>query len=320
MNILGLGYTQHECSAALVVDGTLRTAIARERVSRIKRDGSAWGSARLDLGSAIHYCLEANKIRLDDIDLIVYHDYFHRSAADFRSRLADEGGLDLFALPSIALPHHFAHACCSFYLSPFDQAAIFVTDGAGGKAEGIASNCSGPEAESIANGSTLIQNIDQDTGQTASEYESFYHFNAGQWKCLRKTIGKSNGVGAVYSRASLLLFGDDLDCGKTMGLSSYVPPASQSMFLTKAGPQEMPFFRGQLPTVLQDLEKRIEGIMAVNPGPEKYDATELQFYAASLQKETEDALVEYAQWLQKTTGSKNLLDYPARSAKGRPRP
>ena len=55
MNILGLGYTQHECSAALVVDGELRTAIARERVSRIKRDGSAWGSARLDLGSAIDY-------------------------------------------------------------------------------------------------------------------------------------------------------------------------------------------------------------------------------------------------------------------------
>lgn len=87
MNILGLGYTQHECSAALVVDGELRTAIARERVSRIKRDGSAWGSARLDLGSDIDYCLQANNLMLDNINLIVYNDYYHRSAEDFRSRL-----------------------------------------------------------------------------------------------------------------------------------------------------------------------------------------------------------------------------------------
>lgn len=306
MNILGLGYTQHECSAALVVDGELRTAIARERVSRIKRDGSAWGSARLDLGSAIDYCLQANNLTLDNINLIVYNDYYHRSAEDFRSRLAKEGGLDFFSIPSIALPHHFAHACCSFHLSPFAEAAVFVTDGSGGKAELIASNCSGPEAESIANGSTVIQNIDQEMVETSAEYESFYHFNAGQWKCLRKTVGKTNGIGAVYSRASQLLFGDPLDCGKTMGLSSYVPPASESMFLSKVGPEEMPFFRGNLPLALQDLEKKIEDIMAANPGPSKYEKPELQFYAASLQKETEDALVEYAQWLQKTTGSKNL--------------
>ena len=241
-----------------------------------------------------------------DINLIVYNDYFHRSAEEFRSRLAEEGGLDVFSIPSIALPHHFAHACCSFHLSPFDEAAVFVTDGAGGNAERIASNCSGPEAEAIAKGYTIVQNIDSEMVDTASEYESFYHFNGGQWDCLRKTVGKSNGVGAVYSRASKLLFGDNLDCGKIMGLSSYVPPAAESLFLTKAGPEEMPFFRGNLPLQLQDLEKRIEAIIDANPNPSRYNEVELQFYAASLQKETEEALVEYARWLQKKTRSKNL--------------
>ena len=119
MNILGLGFTQHECSAALVIDGELRSAIARERVSRIKRDGSAWGSARLDLRSAIDYCLQACQLQLSDVDLFVYHHYFHKSLEEFKALIAAEGGLDFFAIPSIALPHHFAHACCAFYLSPF---------------------------------------------------------------------------------------------------------------------------------------------------------------------------------------------------------
>lgn len=306
MKILGLGYTQHECSAALVIDGVLRTAIARERVSRIKRDGSAWGSARLDLSSAINYCLQANNCRLDAIDLIVYNDYFHRSAEELRALLAGEGSLDVFSVPSIALPHHFAHACCSFYLSPFEEAAVFITDGAGGTAELIAKNCSGPEAESIAAGATMIQHIDEKVADKSSEYESFYHFHAGEWNILRKTIGKSHGIGAVYSRASLMLFGDDLDCGKTMGLSSYATPAAESMFLAKAGPEAIPFFRGDLPPALQNLEREIGRIMAANPNASKYEEAELQFYAATLQKETEDALIEYARWLQAKTGAKNL--------------
>ncbi|MFN9629213.1 MAG: carbamoyltransferase C-terminal domain-containing protein [Cyanobacteriota bacterium] len=306
MNILGLGYTQHECSAALVIDGILRTAIARERVSRIKRDGSAWGAAHLNMSSAITYCLNANGLELTDINLVVYNDYFHRSAEDFRQQLADAGGLDVLSLPSMPLPHHFAHACCSFYLSPFQEAAVFVTDGAGGAAELIARNCRGPEAESIAQGITIIQNIDIEPTERASEYESFYHVDADQWQSLRKTVGRSDGIGAVYGRASRLLFGDDLDCGKTMGLSSYATPAKEAMFLSKAGPRDMPFFRSDQPRDLQELEERIEHIVTTVRDASKYDNPELQVYAASLQKETEDALVDYARWLQTTTGSKHL--------------
>lgn len=306
MKVLGLGYTQHECSAALVTDGKLCAAIARERVSRIKRDGSAWGSARLDLSSAIEYCLQANGIKLEEIDLVVYNDYFHRSKSDFKKLLDAEGGMDVLALPSIALPHHFAHACCSFYLSPFDEAAIFVTDGAGGTTELITVNCSGPEVESIAGGLTTIQNIDLTAGAKSSEYESFYQFKAGQWHTLRKVVGTSNGIGGAYSRASTFLFGDELDSGKTMGLSSYGTPVTTSMFLMKAGPSHLPFYRGQIPAALQELEREIAAIMTDKQDPTKYDEPKLQHYAASLQKEAEDALIDYTRWLRATTNSPNL--------------
>jgi carbamoyltransferase len=306
MKILGLGFTQHECSAALVNDGELRSAIARERVSRIKRDGSAWGAARLDLRSAIDYCLQACDLQLGDVDLVVYHHYFHKSADAIRSLIAEEGGLDFFSIPSIALPHHFAHACCAFHLSPFLEAAVLVADGAGGPAEGIAEHCTGPEAEAIANGLTIIQNIDPEKSDTASEYESFYAFRGGQWQAIRKTVGLSNGIGAVYSRASKLLFDDGLDSGKTMGLSSYATPGTEAIFLAKSGPDDMPFFHGAMGPQLQALEAKIKAMTRSIEGVEKYEKAELQHYAACLQQETEDALIEYAQWLQKTTGLTNL--------------
>lgn len=260
----------------------------------------------MDLGSAIEYCLYSNNLELSDIDLVVYHSYFHLSADELQNQLLAEGGLDFFSIPSIALPHHFAHACCTFYLSPFEEAAIFVTDGAGGPPDLIVRNCSGPEAEAIAQGLTIIQNIDPTSSEKSCEYESFYQIRAGQWQSIRKTIGSSDGIGAVYSRASRLLFGDDLDAGKTMGLSSYATPSAEPMFFEKAGPKDMPFFYGNLSLEGQALENRIEEILAVNSHPSKYEEPELTYYAASLQKETEDALIEYARWLQQKTGLKNL--------------
>jgi carbamoyltransferase len=309
MKVLGLGFTHHECSAALVIDGKLCTAIARERVTRIKRDGKSWGSGRLDLGSAIQYCLQSNDIELSDIDLVVYHHVDHISPTELQNLLATEGGLDFFSLPSIVLPHHFAHACCTFYLSPFAEAAVLVADGAGGPPDLITRNCSGPEADAIAQGLTVIQNIDPEPSASACEYESFYSFRKGKWETLRKTIGIIDGIGAVYSRVSSLLFKDGLDSGKTMGLSSYGTPSANPLFFEKAGPEEMPFFRGSRgnpSSERQDIEKRIKEIYTVNNSPSKYEEPEVTYYAASLQKETEDVLVEYARWLQKKTGLKNL--------------
>jgi carbamoyltransferase len=46
--------------------------------------------------------------------------------------------------------------------------------------------------------------------------------------------------------------------------------------------------------------------MAEKDGASKFEAKELQYYAACLQRETEDALVDYAEWLRLSTGQSNL--------------
>lgn len=183
---------------------------------------------------------------------------------------------------------------------------MLVADGAGGPAELIAVHCRGPEAEAIASGRVAVQNIDVVPSGELSEYESFYQIRAGQWEAIRKTVGASNGIGAVYSRASRLLFDDGLDSGKTMGLSSYADPEPNPLFFVKAGPPGMPFYRGNNGANLQDLEAKIAGIIKADPAPSKYEHAALQVYASTLQKEAEDALVDYARWLQQKTGQTNL--------------
>ena len=104
MNVLGLSFSDHEASAALVMDGKLISAIARERVTRIKRDGIRWGGCRLDLSPAIQYCLDTNGLTLDDIGLIVWSHTDHLPADEVYQTLATEGGLDICSRPLLPIP------------------------------------------------------------------------------------------------------------------------------------------------------------------------------------------------------------------------
>ena len=198
MNILGLSFSDHEASAALVMDGKLVSAIARERVTRIKRDGMRWGGCRLDLSPAIQYCLEANGLTLDDIGLIVWSHTDHLPADEVYQTLASEGGLDLCTRPMLPIPHHFAHACGAYYSSPFrGEAAVLIVDGAGGPFGAMMKNCTGPEPEKIARGTVPIQNLSPFEGDGSRELESFYRFNEKGGEVLRKVIGHWCGIGAV---------------------------------------------------------------------------------------------------------------------------
>src|SRR5260221_25608 len=141
MVVLGLGFTDHEASAALVIDGELRTAIARERLTRLKKDGILFGSKRADLSIAVRYCLEANGLTAGDVDLLVWNHINHTSKVQLATILMLERGMDLSRIPWMALPHHFAHACASFYLSPFEEAAVLVADGRGGPLDGVKFRC-----------------------------------------------------------------------------------------------------------------------------------------------------------------------------------
>jgi len=67
MYILGISAYYHDSAAALVADGDILTAVQEERFSRKKHD------ARFPV-NAVEYCLKENKIRLSDVDSVVFYD------------------------------------------------------------------------------------------------------------------------------------------------------------------------------------------------------------------------------------------------------
>lgn len=305
MNILGLGFTDHEASAALVVDGALATVVARERISRLKRDGKMWGSQRLDLTPAIDYCLDANGIRLADVDLISWNHIDHVSDKDVLQTIASEGGVDLSHVPRFVLPHHFAHAVYAFYSSPFTKAAILVVDGSGGPLSGIKQRCHGPESASLKSGQTVVQNLRPDGSDEAREHESFYVFDGKRWYCLRKIAGDWGGIGAEYGSASSFLFGDPLDAGKTMGLAPYGVPDESYSFLKRCGPKDQPVFRSFHPEGRDEIEEQIRQLRRDTSG---FDYTHplTAAFAATIQAEMELALLDHALWLREVSNIPNL--------------
>ena len=306
MNILGLSFSDHEASAALVMNGKLMSAIARERVTRKKRDGIRWGGHRTDLTPAIQYCLDTNGLTLDDVGLIVWSHTDHLAPAEVYQTLAAEGALDLCSRPLLPIPHHFAHACGAYYSSPFrGEVAVLIVDGAGGPFGAMLKNCRGPEPEQVRAGSVLVQNLSPFEGDGSRELESFYRFNDKGGECLRKVIGHWCGIGAVYGHASKLIFGDYLDAGKTMGLAPYGRPYPSKIFFEEAGPQDFRTFSRSVSQERAGMESRIEK-WRQRTTTSNYKSELLTDFTASLQWETEEALLKHARWIQKRTGLKRL--------------
>jgi carbamoyltransferase len=303
--VLGLGFTDHEASAAIVVDGRLATGIARERLTRIKKDGKMWGSERLDLSPAIRYCLDAHGMTLSDVDLLVWNHIDHVSTAEVSAVLSQEGSMILSDLPLLVLPHHFAHACSAFYLSPFSEAAVLVADGSGGPLDGLKLFCDGPEPIAFERGSIILQNLRSDQSEIAREHESFYYCDGQEWQPLRKIVGHWSGIGAEFGSVSELLFGDCLHAGKTMGLAPYGKPQSRTLFLEPSGPEDMPAFKSVHSPERDALE---EELRFVRDGRGSFDYLALlpSVLAASVQFEVEKALLAHVHWLHHRTQSPNL--------------
>lgn len=307
MIVLGLGFTDHEASVAMVIDGIVRCAISRERLSRIKRDGIVWGSRTLNLSEAISYCLAASGVSIHEVDLVVWNHINHISSANLLEQLAGEGGCDFGLCPAMVLPHHFAHACCSYYLSGFKSAAILVADGSGGPLSGLYRYCNGPEPTALRFSSAPVENLAPDGSPSARELESFYLVVEGKWRVLRKVVGIGQGIGAQYASASELLFGDFLDAGKTMGLAPYGIPYGIPTFLkkTNTSQKKAQTFTANISSSREAVERRIRKFLSTT-APINYVTPLFADYAATIQSETESALAEYAAWLKRETGLQNL--------------
>ncbi len=223
MYILGINCAYHESAACLTAGGRLLAAAEEERFNRTKHGKRALvdNAGQLPL-QALSYCLEeaglgaADGIDLSPVDHIGFsllphkryqanvghrHPYPIRDGdygseageACFRDRcLAVEGALrDLgFRGRLHFLDHHACHAASSFFLSPFDQAAVLVVDGIG-------------------------------------EFNSTTLFHAGG-RHLRPvhSVAYPHSLGFLWEKLAVYLGFDEYDAAKVMGLASFGDPAA----------------------------------------------------------------------------------------------
>ena len=156
-SILGISAFYHDSAAALIKDGEIIAAAQEERFSRKKHD------PRYPFNS-INYVLSEGKIKLSDIDHIVFFEKpflkFERLLETYMA-FAPKG----FKSFSLSMPiwlreklfqkkflfeklkqhdekfkdikkikfseHHFSHAASAFFPSPFEEAVILTLDGVG---------------------------------------------------------------------------------------------------------------------------------------------------------------------------------------------
>ena len=211
MNILGLNYFYHDSTACLVENGQLTIAIEEERLTRKKHTCGF----PID---AIARCLSERELSCEDIDVIAVSvqpqlDWGKRAAfiaknfpkslpllkyevklnLDHKSTFAkwlNENWPNKDSRPRIEyVPHHMSHAAGSFYVSPFESAAILSVDGSGEWA------------------SSLLGHGD---GNTVTEYSRSYF---------------PMSLGSVYESVTQFLgFRPCYDEGKTMGLAPLGDP------------------------------------------------------------------------------------------------
>ncbi len=169
MLILGLNMFHADASAAIVVDGEVKFAIAEERLNRHKHFG---GFPAL----AVKACLEAVGAKISDIEHVAVGQDSDANLArkvqyalanpakilnfirlrqrkesmrDVRSLLAQALGVDSAQLcfQEHHLEHHIAHIASAYYCSPWEKAAGFSYDGSGDFVSTMTARCEGNEIE-----------------------------------------------------------------------------------------------------------------------------------------------------------------------------
>lgn len=152
MNILGLNAYHGDSSACILVDGKLIAAVEEERFTRIKH----WAGFPKE---AIRYCLNKSGIAIEDVDYIAVN-------RDPKANLMRKALFAITKQPSLEtvtdrlknatkildirnditrefahknkirahihhVEHHIAHLASSYFVSPYDKAAVVSVDGFG---------------------------------------------------------------------------------------------------------------------------------------------------------------------------------------------
>jgi carbamoyltransferase len=165
MLILGLNMFHADASAAIILDGEVKFAIAEERLNRRKHFG---GFPAL----AVKACLDAVGAKISDVEHVAVGQDSDANLAKkmqyalanpakilnfIRLRQRKEAMRDVHSLLATALDvdsaqlrfrehhleHHIAHIASAYYCSPWDKAAGFSYDGSGDFVSTMTARCEG---------------------------------------------------------------------------------------------------------------------------------------------------------------------------------
>lgn len=302
--VLGLNTYDHDVSACLLRDGEIAFAIAKERITRDKHASGFYKEV-------IDYCLNAEGISLDDIDLVVRNCYIlpvpemeeRLIYQDLPGFLPDYERAEAKAHPwflsnsdkVVSISHHLAHAYSAFAVSPYNEGVVMIVDGVGSYRSDV--NEPFPESDTAT--------------PLARESESYYKFNGTKLECLKKVWMEPDrgflsdefynmpGLGALYSRASTYIFGDWNKCGELMGLAPYGRRENVKPLM------QLEDNKLDVPRWTSELNKPY-----VMDGNQKWESSPSMKHwedlAWRVQDDTEKVLLGRTAWLRETTGATNL--------------
>ncbi|MDB3859571.1 carbamoyltransferase [Candidatus Pelagibacter sp.] len=305
MYILGISAFYHDSAACLLKDGEIIAAVQEERFTRKKHDAGF-------PHHAILYCLEEARIEGREIDNVIFYEKpfvkFERLLETYLA-FAPKGFTSfakampvwikdkLFQKSAIIKElkstldknvkwnerllfseHHLSHAASAYYPSPFDSAAVLTLDGVG---EWTTSSLA------IGKGNDL--------------------------KVL-KEIHFPHSLGLLYS-AFTYYTGFKVNSGeyKVMGLAPYGKPIYAKLIKEKLitiaddGSFHLDMSYFDYATSLTMTNKKFNALFGGPPRTSETELTQREMdLAASVQKVTEDVVLNLARGIAKDTGERNL--------------
>ena len=305
MYILGISAFYHDSAACLLKDGEIIAAAQEERFTRKKHDAGF-------PTHAIQYCLKEAGIASKDIDNVVFYEkpfvkferlletylafapkgftsfakampvwikdkLFQKSAVIKELKSTLDESVD-WRERLLFSEHHLSHAASAYYPSPFESAAVLTLDGVG---EWTTTSLA------IGSGSDLK---------------------------VVKEIHFPHSLGLLYS-AFTYYTGFKVNSGeyKVMGLAPYGEPRYADLIreklITVAGDGsfqlDMSYF--DYATGLTMTNKKFDELFGGPPRASEAELTQREMdLAASVQKVTEDIVLELARGIAKETGERNL--------------
>lgn len=311
MIILGLNAYHADAAAAIIVDGRLVAAVEEERFRRIKH----WAGFP---AQSIRFCLAAAGISVGQLDAVAIsrnpRAAFFRKAAfalrhrppvaylrdrirnlanvsDPRGALAEacDGSPDAIRAKIFPIEHHRAHLASSFFVSPYDSAAVASVDALGDFASAMRATGEGGRLSSIDR----------------------IHF--------------PHSLGFFYTAGTQFLgfpkYGDEY---KVMGLAAYAEPdlAAEVRQVIRIDPKggfalDLDYFRhagegiemtwsGGEPIVGPLFSSKWESLLGPARKPDEPLTDRHRIIAASIQAVFEEAYFVFLNRLHRSTGSSRL--------------